>query len=299
MSNPRYTLLKGKFHIYYPDLPKQGPEPDGDTITFEPDNLDLLKNFKRYPDVTKREMVKIRFEAIDALETHFPASGGPVHQQKKLGDEARNYMLANLGFKDIVYWPDYPNKIKSANASYMEGYILANGTDTYGRVIGFVYSGSTFKEDGVNEFVNDEILKDSVNYKLLSEGLVYPAFYTSLPIELVQNLANEVKRVRKDKLGLWSEEHLNVEKSIPINGVSDLKTLIIWPKLFRRLVKYYKQGFSCLEDFLPWLHLNVEDDNDELILPNREKGNLHDLFAVRDGAINMLYYPEDIIIIDK
>ena len=134
---------------------------------------------------------------------------------------------------------------------------------------------------------------------MLSEGLVYPAFYTSLPIELVQNLANEVKRVRKNKLGLWSEKHLNVEKSISINGVSDLKTLIIWPKLFRRLVNYYNQGFKCLEDFIPWLHLNVEGVNDELILPNREKGNLHDLLAVRDGAINMVFYPEDIIIIDK
>jgi hypothetical protein len=28
-----YTLLRGSFVIRYPDLPRQGPEPDGDTTT--------------------------------------------------------------------------------------------------------------------------------------------------------------------------------------------------------------------------------------------------------------------------
>jgi hypothetical protein len=34
-----YTLLRGSFVIRYPDLPRQGPEPDGDTVKFLPDAL--------------------------------------------------------------------------------------------------------------------------------------------------------------------------------------------------------------------------------------------------------------------
>ncbi len=84
MSNPRYTLIKGKFHIFYPDSPNQGPQPDGDTLTFEPDNPDVFRDFKRYPDLSRRGTLSIRFEAIDALETHYPYPGGPVYQQKNL-----------------------------------------------------------------------------------------------------------------------------------------------------------------------------------------------------------------------
>jgi hypothetical protein len=29
-----YVLQRGKFVIRYPDLPSQGPEPDGDTVKF-------------------------------------------------------------------------------------------------------------------------------------------------------------------------------------------------------------------------------------------------------------------------
>lgn len=31
-----YTLLRGEFVIRYPDLPREGPEPDGDTVKFAP-----------------------------------------------------------------------------------------------------------------------------------------------------------------------------------------------------------------------------------------------------------------------
>ena len=38
----QYTLLRGSFVIRYPDLPRQGPEPDGDTIKFLPDTPALV-----------------------------------------------------------------------------------------------------------------------------------------------------------------------------------------------------------------------------------------------------------------
>jgi hypothetical protein len=299
MESSRYTLIKGSFHILYPDLPGQGPEPDGDTITFMPDNIDLIKNFKRKADITKREMIKIRFEAIDALETHFPAPGGMTHQQEHYAFTARDFMLESLGFKDIVYSSSNSHKIESANANFMVGYILANEVDVYGRVIALVYPGNAKEEDGANIYVDEQVLQSSINYKLFFEGLAYPALYTSLPISLIDYIAKEVKSIREEKKGLWLEEDCNTELSVKINGLDDLQELIIWPKLFRRLVVFYKKGYNGLDNFIPWLHDNVDGVDDELILPNREKGNLHDLFIVNDGAIKLRYYPEDVIIIDK
>ena len=45
MSTPkktRYTLIKGAYWIHSPDKPRQGPQPDGDTVSFAPDSRDLV-----------------------------------------------------------------------------------------------------------------------------------------------------------------------------------------------------------------------------------------------------------------
>jgi hypothetical protein len=69
-----YTLLRGSFVIRYPDLPRQGPEPDGGTIKFRPDTPALVEALPRRsgvpPDINARG-ISARLEAIDALETHF------------------------------------------------------------------------------------------------------------------------------------------------------------------------------------------------------------------------------------
>jgi hypothetical protein len=69
-----YTLLRGEFVIRYPDLPRQGPEPDGDTVKFLPDSPTLVETLPRRsgrpPDINARG-ISVRLEAIDALETHF------------------------------------------------------------------------------------------------------------------------------------------------------------------------------------------------------------------------------------
>jgi len=68
-----YTLLRGQFVIRYPDLPRQGPEPDGDTIKFLLDTPALVETLPRRsgrpPDINQHG-ISVRLEAIDALETH-------------------------------------------------------------------------------------------------------------------------------------------------------------------------------------------------------------------------------------
>ena len=92
-----YTLLTGAFVIRYPDLPRGGPEPDGDTIKFAPDSPALVEGLRRVsghaPDLGPRG-ISVRLEAIDALETHF----AETHQELGAADAARDDLLRRLGF---------------------------------------------------------------------------------------------------------------------------------------------------------------------------------------------------------
>ena len=44
---PRYTVIHGQYRIHRADNPRQGPQPDGDTVRFEPNNLQLWQKLKR------------------------------------------------------------------------------------------------------------------------------------------------------------------------------------------------------------------------------------------------------------
>jgi len=77
----RYTLIKGEYRIYYPDLPRSGPEPDGDTITFRPDNpviVQSLPNQGRPPRFNGRGMTSIRFE-----EKQMTSSGRLLRREER------------------------------------------------------------------------------------------------------------------------------------------------------------------------------------------------------------------------
>jgi endonuclease YncB( thermonuclease family) len=143
--------------IRYPDIPRQGPEPDGDTVKFAPDNPALVEALPRIsgrpPDLNARG-ISVRLEAVDALETHF----GETHQELLGANAARDELLAQLGFTNVVFFADLPNKVQSADADRLRGHVLSNGIDANGRMIGFVYRGDpTEGTDGVKVFVDEAL----------------------------------------------------------------------------------------------------------------------------------------------
>ena len=137
-----YTLIRGQFVIRYANNPNQGPEPDGDTVKFEADNLDLVRGLPkpsgRPPNINSRGGVNVRLEAIDALETHFEQK----HQEKVGAYKARDELLHLLGFTNVQFFPGNPDRVKSASHDSLPGFVLSNGIDVNGRVIGFVYKDS-------------------------------------------------------------------------------------------------------------------------------------------------------------
>jgi endonuclease YncB( thermonuclease family) len=254
-----YTLLAGEFVIRYPDLPRGGPEPDGDTIKFAPDTPALVEGLPRVsghaPDINARG-ISIRLEAIDTLETHF----AETHQELDGANAARDELLSELGFTGISFWPDLPNKIESADQDRLPGHVLSNGIDANGRVIGFVYAGDPSEPDGTGVFLDEARAAQSVNARLLAAGHAYPAFYATLLAQLRTQFArlSSAARDANPALGVWPRSTADPNGPAQIADLAGLERLVLWPKLFRRIVPYLAAGFADFDGFDAWLRADPD-----------------------------------------
>lgn len=291
-----YTLLRGQFVIRYPDIPRQGPEPDGDTVKFSPDTrglVDALPRLSGRPADINERGVSVRLEAIDALETHFEQS----HQELTGARAARDFLLAHLGFTGVHFYDDLPNKVERADQDALPGYVLSNGIDANGRLIGFIYAGQPTRPDGSSIFVDDDVADKSINAQLLSQGLVYPAFYGTLPASLRSHLAQKSRDARTEGSGIWPKSTADPASSATIANLPALEELAVWPKLFRRLVPFLAAGNTNFDGFDAWLRADPVDRDDRLLLLNTgEPGNMHDIITANGQQIQLTEWPEDFII---
>lgn len=293
-----YTVLHGQFVIRYPDLPRQGPEPDGDTVKFRPDTPALVEALPRpsgqAPDLNARG-ISVRLEAIDALETHFALT----HQELAGANAARDDLLRRLGFTNVTYFPDLPNKVSSADQDSVRGHVLTNGIDANGRLIAFVYAGDHPGPDGTAVFLDEPMVDQSVNAQLLSAGHAYPAFYNTLPGTLRKHLAEASRAARAalDPDGLWPRSTADPNGPAVVADLTALQKLVVWPKLFRRIVPYLSAGFTDFDGFDAWLRADPVHRDDALFLLDRlERGNLHDVIRAAGQQIQLTAWPEDFII---
>ena len=295
-----YTLIKGTFHIHYPARPLNGPEPDGDTIKFKPDNRNLILNLPKPNQAASFNLdgiTSIRFEAIDALETHFDVAGEEFHQKLDLALTARDALLAQMGFGTVRYFAQSPFKVEAVENHPVAGYILSNGLDTYGRTIAFVFVGEHPAMDGASLFVTPPMLDDSLNTFMLRRGHAYAAFYLTLPAELREHLRGVASLARAGNAGLWAQATGTTDRPARITGLDMLQQLVIWPKLFRRLAPYFVQGNTNFDGLDAWLRADPRNRDDRLLLPTLELGNMHDLIVEDGEQIRLAHNVEDIVIV--
>jgi endonuclease YncB( thermonuclease family) len=290
-----YTLLGGEFVIRYADIPRQGPEPDGDTIKFRPDNPALVNALPRLsgrpPDLNARG-ISVRLEAIDTLETHF----SETHQELAGANAARDELLRLLGFTNVRFFPDLPNKVQSADQDNLRGHVLSNGIDDNGRMIAFVYPGDHANPDGTSVFVDNALVDTSANAALLAAGHAYPAFYATLPATLRNHLAGSSEAARATASGIWPRSAADPNGAATIADLAALRQLVIWPKLFRRIVPYLA-AFDDFDHFDAWLREDTVHRDDELfLLDTLERGNLHDVIEAAGNQIRLTVWPERFII---
>ncbi|KAH8193625.1 hypothetical protein TruAng_012208 [Truncatella angustata] len=297
-----YTLLRGSFVIRYPDIPLSGPEPDGDTVKFLPDNPAWVQGLPRVsgvpPKINSRG-ISVRLEAIDALETHYQDKHGKnKHQELQLANAARDELLSQLGFTNVKFLDNSPNKVASANHDSLPGYVLSNGIDANGRLIGFVYAGDDWPgADGSTLTVDEAVVDRSVNAKLLANGLAYPAFYGTLPAALREHLATKSGAARTAQRGLWPRSTADKETAAEEVSPTNLQSFVIWPKLFRRVVEYFADGNDDFDNFNAWLLRDAVNRDDEIFrLDTQESGHLHDVVTAAGNSIQLTIWPEDFVI---
>lgn len=293
---PRYTLIKGQYWIHNPAHPRQGPQPDGDTITFAPEAIELVRRLPRLsgrgPDIRAGGRINVRYEGIDALETHFNGT----HQDLTFAQQARDRNVALVGFTHVRFFADAPNVVQSVDQNPLPGYVIANGIEANGRLLGLVFGGTTPRVDGERVFVDEALLDHSVNAQLVAAGLTYVEPYDSMPMALVRHLRTIVHAARNAHKELWPHENVTTDSPALIRSLADAQALIMWPKLFRRLVAYFDEGHVGLGQFDTWIRDDPIHRDDTLRLPDGEKGNMHDTYLIDGDTVRLRFRPEDLLI---
>ena len=261
-----FTLIKGQF------VPAAG-EPDGDSVRFRADDpIFWLKLEGRRVDINfENRTVQTRFEGIDAIEKR---------ATKPLSAEAKNSMLSLINYdRDTNPEP--------------EGYILARMTDTHGRPICFAFSGNIDGNDGSDVFLDQPMLRNSVNYKQMEAGFAYPLYYNTLFRDL-REAFNEALRSAKSppSKGYWPTDATMT--GVTVNDRHSLSTIEpIWPKLWRRLEEYLPTHDN-LDDFIMWLEEKGERVD---ILPIMEQKGLEDVVKVEGNHVSLTEEPENLRVV--
>ena len=264
------TLVKGIFK------PAAGV-PDGDTLRFAPFDVSplfaLTRRSRRLRVNQNNGTVSLRYEGIDAVEKD---------AVEQFASKATENNLRLLGLKGAT--------------DETEGYILASHIGTNGRAISFVFSGTTDEEDGSRIFLGRERMKDSINYKLLETGLVYPLFYDTLFANLRQELASATASARQSGLGLWPSDR--TKEGVTWGGASSLSEIPpIFPKIWRRLENYtqsrdFRDNSATLENFQEYL----ETRRDRLFIVSESRfTDLDGIVQIDNNKVSLPYLPEDLI----
>jgi hypothetical protein len=175
-----------------------------------------------------------------------------------------------------------------------EGYILSRSTESNRRPVAFVFPGEAEEPDGADVNLDVPILKKSLNYKLLSRGLVYPMYYNGFFSDLRATMTKAVAKARANGDGLWPQD-----KTTKGFSVSDLgaitKEVAIFPKLFRRIVEYMGDGGS-IDGFKEHLQSRC----DPLVrIQQVHFTRLDSIVDIKGSSMKLSEPPENMIFMDK
>ncbi|MFF7454650.1 thermonuclease family protein [Kitasatospora sp. NPDC008115] len=242
-------------------------EPDGDTIAFIPTDPNVWDRLRACPVDHKPETgrAKLRLESVDALETHYEASGPRTHQPLALAHQARNELLKFLGFTDVEF--DH-EEVKRATPANPPGWILTRGADSFGRCVALVGTGMPPGADGTQIPVDVPLLRTTANHRLIADGLAYPTFYKGFFDDLREELRAVARQARADRKGVWEYDVTTSPAGAYVPDKRSLTKVVMVPKLFRRLVEHYNRVGEDLSTFP--IFLAGAGDTVKVVLPTDE-----------------------------
>ncbi|MBI3258170.1 MAG: thermonuclease family protein [Ignavibacteriae bacterium] len=252
-----YKIISGSLTII-------GKYPTGDTLGFIPNDMEafgeVYRNHLLMPS-PRDGSVSLRFEGIDSPEYNYTS-----HNQI-FSKQARDYLLEQSQFGNVLFKnandSDYTPVI-SSKPEKIKAYIACNGIDPHGNPICYVFRGTSKKDGQVLSLTPNE-LKNSLNYKMLEEGLAYLLTYSSMPashIDFFRAAAIRAKSLRKN---IWSADTTSFFNVTDKSSIAGESSQLIYPKLFRRFIDYYNDKSKGFEGALSdWLKISNKDD---MVLP--------------------------------
>jgi len=306
-----YKLVEGEIRLFYRSTRFVGSRPDGDSVWFKPDNAKLLTDIAgRSADFNSGGFAQLRFEGIDALELHYP---GRDHQLEGPSVAARDFLLKKLGFQEVSYAEseDIDTSVSDVKPIALRASVMTRTIDPFGRPVSFVFSGNAPEKSGADVFLDVPRLNQSLNAALIKEGHAYPAFYSArnangervggLPGDLRARFTDLAIAAFDKGKGLWP--HDRTTAGATVRKAQDLFQLAIWPKLYRRLAKFYRDttaNHANLTGFISWLHADRNERDDlVLVLPLGELLNLSDILTVTTTTIRMNFEPEELVVVPR
>ena len=221
---------------------------DGDTVDFvvrDPASLKDLPEHDYTPDGSGG-YYRLRIQGIDTPELHYPPNRScfveeaakrrgislcdlpSVMYAQPQGDEAGKLLakLTGLDDKDVHYVP---------------AFVLTRGPDLYGRLISYVVLAEQVDGlvDNTNLVVDDDLLKRTLNYQMLAQGMAYYTGYKRMPEPHRNLFVATAKKARGDGIGIWAvdPDPLAAFTLIDEGSLAPSGQLIL-PKLFRRCISY-------------------------------------------------------------
>lgn len=281
------VVIAGSFTI-------KGAQPDGDSIRFtptDPAQWDLITGSTQ----VKRNAsgsAQLRLDAIDALETHY---GAPrTHQPLALAHAAAEELLSWLGFTNVVRGQH--ETVTASTPAAVDGYIFTRSADLYGRCIALVGRGTAPADSGSSLFVDVDVLKTTANHNLINKGLAYPTFYRNLFPDLRNELTAAAKSSRDAGLGIWPHDQTTAgAKVTDLDALQN--TVIILPKLFRRLVDYLNLGDTSLAGFPAFL--DQAADKFFILSTGHSTTGLDEVVEVDGQTVRMTRAIEDLVFDEK
>jgi endonuclease YncB( thermonuclease family) len=274
-----FTLVKGTFHV-------KGYSPDGDSIRFKAKRLANWDKLGGPPvEYNAKKHAQLRIEGIDTLETHFENH----HQPLEYADAATSHLLELLGITNVEWNLAHTQITKARDGT--SGYVLSREADHNRRPISFLFTGNTDTQDGSEVWLDVNLMKQSVNYQMLQAGLAYPTYYKGLFPELRNEMTAAVKSAQTSSKGLWPQDTTTLGFDATMDSIT--KTVVILPKLFRRLVSFLGNG-GAVSGFEEYLKRNPDP---LLIVSTGHFTNLDTIVVVDGNQVKLTQPPENLIFI--
>jgi len=187
--------------------------------------------------------------------------------------------------------------VRDAEPHPIAGYILTKTVDPDGRPVAFAFAEKIGREDGGNVRLDVPWMSRSVNSKLAEAGWAYPAFYEGLPPDLRKQFTALICSARGNRRGMWGKDR--TKTGATVTGLETLEKLAIWPKLYRRLLAYFKDRNTALTGFDAWLRASAVRDDRLWIISEARAAHLHNVVKLSRSKIAMTYPPEDLVIVPR